>query len=195
MIEEHGLTEEHLAFEVKENDPEDDNENDPEEGTPVFIKSNRGTTLLQYNGHRYRKAYVNKNGSRWSCSISKKCSAFVYLNDDDEIIMCSQEHIHSKPVQETVDANQLDSALVITSRKGKEMLLFRNYTYRKQYVKGDRCRWVCSTLKNCRAVVFTDCNHDITSVFEEHCHDPPKYYLKPNNVLEALRQPVIIETD
>lgn len=88
-----------------------------------------------------------------------------------------------------------DTAVVITSRKGKEMLLYRSYTYRKQYVKGDKSRWVCSTLKNCRAVVFTDDNNAIVSIYENHKHDPPKYYLNPNHVLEALRQPLVFETD
>lgn len=87
--------------------------------------------------------------------------------------------------------NFTDTAVVITSRKGKEMLLFRQYTYRKQYEKGSRARWVCSTLKNCRACVFTDRNNYITSVFDEHCHDPPKYYLKPDHVLKAMRKDVI----
>lgn len=88
-----------------------------------------------------------------------------------------------------------DTAVVITSRKGKEMLLFRSYTYRKQYEKRKKCRWVCSTLKNCRAYVFTDSNNVITSTFEEHEHDPPKYYLNPNHLLGALREPLVLESD
>lgn len=88
-----------------------------------------------------------------------------------------------------------DTAVVITSRKGKEMLLFRQYTYRKQYDKGMKTRWVCSTLKNCKACIFTDESNYITSSFDEHIHDPPQYYTKPKNILQALREPLILDTD
>ncbi|XP_049870846.1 uncharacterized protein LOC126370140 [Pectinophora gossypiella] len=187
IIKEHGLTDDELTYEVTENV-------DPSEEVAVFIESRRGKTILQYNDHRYRKAYKSKHGVRWVCSIDKNCPAFVYLNDNDEIIMSNQEHTHTAPMQPAIEAPN-DTAVVITSRKGKEMLLFKHYTYRKQYNKGSRSRWVCSTLKNCRACVFTNNSNVITSAFEEHCHDPPKYYLKPNHVLEALREPLIFESD
>nr|XP_021195089.2 uncharacterized protein LOC110379654 [Helicoverpa armigera] len=110
--------------------------------------------------------------------------------------MSNEEHDHPQSTRlENIDTDQNDTAVVITSRKGKEMLLFRKFTYRKQYDKGNKSRWICSTLKNCRGCVFTDSNNYIISAFEEHCHDPPKYYLKPDHVLGALREPLIIETD
>ncbi|CAH2085765.1 unnamed protein product [Euphydryas editha] len=182
----------------------DDVENDVDWGddnVAMFLESKKGKTILQYDGYRYRKAYKTKNGTRWNCSLKKNCSGFVYLNDQDEIIMTSKYHDHPKPNLE--DGNSLepteqdlvDTAVVITSRKGKEMLLFRSYTYRKQYDKGKKSRWVCSTLKNCRAYVFTDSNNLITSAFEEHEHDPPKYYLNPNHLLGALREPLVFESD
>ncbi|KAG6441713.1 hypothetical protein O3G_MSEX001991 [Manduca sexta] len=170
-------------------DPHSDN-------TALFVDSRKGKTILQYNGHRYRKAYKSRNGTRWTCSKSKNCTAFLYLNDEDEIIMAHQKHLHPRPVIfENVDSEQHDTAVVITSRKGKEMLLFRQYTYRKQYDKGNRARWVCSTLKNCHACVFTDSSNYITSACEDHCHDPPKYYMKPDHILDAIREPIILETD
>ncbi|KAJ8718884.1 hypothetical protein PYW07_016440 [Mythimna separata] len=162
----------------------------------LFVESRRGKTVLQYNGHRYRKAYKSRNGTRWNCSLNKNCAAFIFLNDQDEILMSHEEHDHPQPARlENIDTDQNDTAVVITSRKGKEMLLFRKFTYRKQYDKGNKSRWICSTLKNCRGCVFTDSNNYIISAFEEHCHDPPKYYLKPDHVLGALREPLIIETD
>lgn len=88
-----------------------------------------------------------------------------------------------------------DAAVLITSRKGKEILLFRHYTYRRQYQKKNKSRWVCSNLKNCRASVFTDNNNYITSVYEKHCHPPPKYYTNPTNVIGALREPLITEEE
>ena len=188
----------------------------------LFVESRRGKTVLQYNGHRYRKAYKSRNGTRWNCSLNKHCSAFIFLSDQDEILMSHEEHDHPQPTRlENIDTDQngrfyferfvksyseivwnnqasfffTDTAVVITSRKGKEMLLFRKFTYRKQYDKGNKSRWICSTLKNCRGCVFTDTNNYIISAFEEHCHNPPKYYLKPDHVLGALREPLIIETD
>ncbi|VVC90616.1 unnamed protein product [Leptidea sinapis] len=59
----------------------------------------------------------------------------------------------------------IGTAMLITSRKGKEIILFRQYTYRKLYNREGRLRWVCSTQKNCRAAVYTDLNKVITSTF------------------------------
>ncbi|KAJ0177664.1 hypothetical protein K1T71_006537 [Dendrolimus kikuchii] len=161
-----------------------------------FVVSRKGKTILQYNGHTYRRAYRNKIGNRWICSKNKNCNAYIYTDDDSQVLDAYEEHFHKQFLRhQDVGSDENDSAVVITSRKGKEMLLFRQYTYRKQYNKRDRARWVCSTLKNCRGCVFTDKNNVIISVFENHCHDPPKYYLKPDNVLDALREPVILETD
>ncbi|XP_013184356.2 uncharacterized protein LOC106130133 [Amyelois transitella] len=176
-------------------DAEEEEENNSEEGVAMFVQSRKGRTILQYNGHRYRKTYRSKHGIRWVCSVNKQCCAFVYLNDNDEIIMANQEHNHTPTRVETIDEDQNDTAIVITSRKGREMLLFRHYTYRKQYHKGNKARWVCSTMKNCRGCVFTDGENFITSTFEEHRHSPPKYYLKQENVLEALREPLTQECD
>ncbi|XP_038219264.1 uncharacterized protein LOC119837638 [Zerene cesonia] len=150
---------------------------------------------MQYGGYQYRKAHKTKHGVRWKC-ISKNCLGFVFLNDYNEIITTSVSHDHEPPssAEQHVESDDNDTAVVITSRKGKEMLLFRNYTYRKQYDKGNKTRWVCSTQKNCRAVVFTDSTNVITSAFEEHEHDPPKYYLNPNHVLDALREPLLFES-
>nr|XP_053605960.1 uncharacterized protein LOC128672688 [Plodia interpunctella] len=175
-------------------DEADDVEEYDGEDVPVFVQSRKGKTILQFNGHRYRKAYKSKTGVRWVCSVNKQCNAFVYLNDDDEIIMSNQEHSHSGARVDKFDLDQDDTAIVITSRKGREMLLFRQYTYRQQYVKGDKARWVCSTMKNCRSCVFTDSDNYIISTSEQHCHPPPKYYLKRDNVMGALRQPFLYET-
>ncbi|XP_039750633.1 uncharacterized protein LOC120626909 [Pararge aegeria] len=113
--------------------------------------------------------------------------------------MTSRHHNHSPPNSQLEhiqrEENPDDTAVVITSRKGKEMLLFHKYTYRKQYATGGKTRWVCSTKKNCHAVVFTNSTNIITSALEAHNHDPPKYYLKPNNLLEAIRQPLLFESE
>ncbi|XP_052739947.1 uncharacterized protein LOC112050268 [Bicyclus anynana] len=113
--------------------------------------------------------------------------------------MTSKNHNHPTPkrpadnVIEEEGSN--NTAVVITSRKGKEMLLYRKYTYRKQYTTSEKCRWVCSTKKNCHSVVFTDMNNVITSTFESHSHDPPKYYLNPNNLLGAIRERLVLEVE
>lgn len=69
----------------------------------IYVQTNRGKPSLLLNGHKYRKVYKTKNGTRWNCSKSKNCSAFLYVNDIDEVIMSSEEHNHpesEKLVQE-----------------------------------------------------------------------------------------------
>lgn len=73
----------------------------------LFVQSRRGKTILQYNGHRYRKAYKTRNGTRWNCSQNKNCSAFLFLNDSDEILMSYVKHRHPPPSRlENVDTDQ-----------------------------------------------------------------------------------------
>ncbi|KAI5646673.1 FLYWCH zinc finger domain-containing protein [Phthorimaea operculella] len=70
--------------------------------------------------------------------------------------------------------------MLIKSRKGRELLLFRKYTFRlqhKQFNK-EKLRWVCSTNKKCPACVYTNSENDISTVKYEHTHQPPKYYSK-----------------
>ncbi|CAG4934003.1 unnamed protein product [Parnassius apollo] len=173
----------------------EDSESENDHTVLLFLETERGETILQYNGDRYHKAHGFKDKTRWTCSV-KQCNAYVDLSDKNDILMMNQRHDHKKHKQlQDIYPNENDSAVVITSRKGKEMLLFRKYTYRKQYNKGTRSRWVCSTMKNCRGCVFTNNDNFITSAFEEHCHDPPKYYLNPNHVLGALREPLVLESD
>lgn len=83
-----------LVYEGEE-EPEE-----PEEETTdvaLFVESRRGKTVLQYRGHRYRKAYKSRNGTRWNCSLNKNCGAFIYLNDNDEILMSNEDHDHPLP--------------------------------------------------------------------------------------------------
>lgn len=82
-------------------DPGDDN-------IAVFVESKNGKTILQYEGYRFRKAYKTRNGTRWNCSSKKNCTGFVYLNDQDEIIMASKYHDHAKPILKA--ANLSDSS-------------------------------------------------------------------------------------
>lgn len=73
----------------------------------LFVESRRGKTVLQYNGHRYRKAYKSRNGTRWNCSLNKNCSAFMFLSDQDEILMSHEEHDHPQPTRlENIDTDQ-----------------------------------------------------------------------------------------
>lgn len=73
----------------------------------LFIESRRGKIVLQYNGHRYRKTYKSKAGTRWNCSLNKNCAAFLFLNDQDEILMSHEDHDHPQPTRlETIDTDQ-----------------------------------------------------------------------------------------
>lgn len=80
-------------------DPNDDN-------IAVFVESKKGKTILQYEGYRYRKAYKTRNGIRWNCSSKKNCTGFVYLNDQDEIIMASKYHDHEKPIIKALNLSE-----------------------------------------------------------------------------------------
>lgn len=81
-------------------------EDEDGDAVALFVQSRKGHTILQYNGHRYRKTYRSKHGVRWNCSTNKRCTAFLYLNDNDEIIMANKVHQHDQPVNENIDADQ-----------------------------------------------------------------------------------------
>lgn len=87
----------------------------------IFVESRRGKTVLQYKGHRYRKAYKSKNGIRWNCSLNKNCSAFLFLNDNDEILMSNVDHEHPQPSRlENVDTDQTGKKLsTLNLRQGQ----------------------------------------------------------------------------
>ncbi|XP_048007068.1 uncharacterized protein LOC125242334 [Leguminivora glycinivorella] len=90
--------EEQLVEQLEEVEPEEIVEMDEDcEDVALFVQSRKGHTILQYGGHRYRKAYRSKHGIRWNCSTDKGCPAFLYLNDHDEIIMSNKIHKHSLP--------------------------------------------------------------------------------------------------
>lgn len=89
MIEEHELTE-------QLDDVEPNHDVEPKEEAAFFVESRRGKTVLQYNDCRYRRAYETKQGTRWNCSVFKNCPGFVYINENNEIIMTNQDHIHDQ---------------------------------------------------------------------------------------------------
>ncbi|XP_053605959.1 uncharacterized protein LOC128672687 [Plodia interpunctella] len=177
----------------KESEEESEKETDADdcdgEDVATFVKSKKGKTILQFNGYRYREAYRTQLGIRWVCSVEKRCNAYVYLNDNDEIIMDNQKHEHSTNAVNRI-MERIGEAKLITSLRGRYILLFDQYTYRMQYNKGKKARWVCSTKKECKGSIFTDCE-DYTYVIKicpDHCHPPPKYYLKPEHVKEAPKE-------
>ncbi|XP_013137655.1 PREDICTED: protein tramtrack, beta isoform-like isoform X4 [Papilio polytes] len=155
----------------------------------LVLESKNGKTILHHRGYQYIRSEKTDVGSQWTCAITDKCNAFLFLDNENDIIMSNLNHDHVESVDwDQIDLDDDDSAIVISSRKGKDILLFRKYTYRKQYNKSRKSRWVCSTFKNCRAHIFTDRSNTITLTNEDHCHAPPKYYLDPDNVLLALQR-------
>lgn len=72
----------------------------------LYVRSRKGTAVLQYKGHRYRRAYRTKNGTRWNCSLNKNCGAFIYLNDHDEILMSYEDHDHPKRTENHTAVDQ-----------------------------------------------------------------------------------------
>lgn len=63
----------------------------------LFMESNNGKIVMQYEGYHFFKAYKNKNGEKWICATRKTCPAYVNFNDDNEILTNSLSHNHSQP--------------------------------------------------------------------------------------------------
>lgn len=59
-----------------------------------LVTSRNGKTILKYNGYTYRKSYTNKIGHRWKCSKDKSCSAYIYTDDDNQILEACEDHLH-----------------------------------------------------------------------------------------------------
>lgn len=66
-------------------------------------------------------------------------------------------------------------AVIIKSRYGKDMLLYKNYTYNKRYNSLQHQNWFCSISRTCKAYINTDRNNKIISMRLPHNHNPPYY--------------------
>lgn len=87
--------EDNMEFIEETTDEDEDSDSDKNEA--MFIESRDGKIILEFNKYKFRKVCETKNGSRWNCMHKRECSAFVYLNKDDEIIMTKEEHNHRPP--------------------------------------------------------------------------------------------------
>lgn len=116
MIEEHGLTEQLTEVETEEHE-------DSKDDVAFFVESRRGKTVLQYNDFTYRRAYKTKHGTRWNCSVYKNCPAFVYINDNNEIIMTNQDHVHDDTAATAVtyDNTFEQSGKIFSTKKIKKI--------------------------------------------------------------------------
>lgn len=57
-----------------------------------------GKQAFLFNGHTYYKKYRLSNGvaTRWACSRSSKCAAYVHLDDHLKVIYVSTK-VHTHP--------------------------------------------------------------------------------------------------
>ncbi|XP_031763840.1 uncharacterized protein LOC113518767 [Galleria mellonella] len=98
--------------------------------------------------------------------------------------MLNEHHDHDPPARlDSIDADQDDTAMVITSRKvvmskrGRPLLLYNNYTYSKYpYPLKTGLRWYCSKVKNCRAYLFTTHDNVVLRAYGSHAHSPTESF-------------------
>ncbi|KAL0831918.1 hypothetical protein ABMA28_001437 [Loxostege sticticalis] len=59
----------------------------------------------------------------------------------------------------------------LISKKGKTLIAFEGYTYRRAYLQhGVKVRWVCSKKKNCPGRIYTQDDQDVIIIKGEHNH-------------------------
>ncbi|VVC90606.1 unnamed protein product [Leptidea sinapis] len=63
---------------------------------PVVIMEN-GKENLFHNGYLYFKKYGSKSGTKWNCTTTSKCSAFIYMtHDNSNILYSNTAHNHPR---------------------------------------------------------------------------------------------------
>lgn len=57
---------------------------------------------------------------------------------------------------------------------GKTLLIVNGYTYNKDYSTKNGTRWVCNNqrLHNCTVYVNVNAKYELTSITNEHTHEP-----------------------
>lgn len=60
----------------------------------LFLETQKGRTILHYDGHQYRRTNRSSSGTRWQCAASKQCGAHLCLNESNDIIIANPYHDH-----------------------------------------------------------------------------------------------------
>lgn len=64
-----------------------------------FIQIAMDKSLAMYNNYTYCKRHPQKSGTRYQCSsyVSKKCPAYLIINDNGTLVRGSEIHTHEPP--------------------------------------------------------------------------------------------------
>ncbi|XP_069357552.1 uncharacterized protein [Maniola hyperantus] len=128
----------------------------------AFALSQRGARLLLFEGYSYSHQCVKNDFIHWKCTMglpgtTRRCNARLYTTIDYEVIDLV---VHLLP-----------------TRKGKHpLLMYNNYTYKKQRVcVTGKVIWYCSNRHSgCKAYVES-LNDDYLPGDLEHNHPSPNY--------------------
>ncbi|XP_052748514.1 uncharacterized protein LOC113518952 [Galleria mellonella] len=93
-----------------------------------FIRTDSGKTLLMFNDYTYSMHYRLKSGIRWQCSrhCSKKCNAYVILNEFGVVIKKEVCHTH-EPWKYHRDMKY------IKTFKGNVLAVYNKFLYFKDF--------------------------------------------------------------
>ncbi|CAG9579996.1 unnamed protein product [Danaus chrysippus] len=156
--------------------------------------SRRGKDKIVYKGFTYSS---KQNTKYWYCSTLNTCKAKLHLDQTLKIIGAFTDHNHPPPSLVRL-RNDYDYEIsrssrgkdllifkgytynrynyeVIRSKKGKDLLVYKGFTY---YLRRATKLWYCSILKNCKARVRME-NAKIVEANDHHSHPPPRLYRAP----------------
>lgn len=86
----------------------------------LVLESKNGKTILHHRGYQYIRSEKTDVGSQWTCAITDKCNAFLFLDNENDIIMSNLNHDHV----ESVDWDQID-----LDDDGKSVNVIKYYNY------------------------------------------------------------------
>lgn len=94
-----------------------------------------------------------------------------------EILRMIEEHGLTEELTE-VESEDLedpkdDVAFFVESRRGKTVLQYNDFRYRRAYKTKHGTRWNCSVYKNCPGFVYINDSNEIIMTNQEHVHDDP----------------------
>ncbi|KOB67457.1 Modifier of mdg4 [Operophtera brumata] len=150
-----------------------------------LIPTGKGKYLLIWRGYTYSEIT-----GKYYCSARQtkvKCKARLKLDAGGNIASAEGEHDHAPPkyIYTAGQWNVCENHVMIPTRRGKYLLMWRGYTYSE--ITG---KYYCSakqTLVKCKARLKLDAEGNIVSADGEHEHEPPKYVRRPNGAYVKVK--------
>lgn len=107
----------------------------------------------------------------------------------DEILKMIEEHGLTEELTE-VETEEFEEpkdevAFFVESRRGKTVLQYNDFRYRRAYKTKHGTRWNCSMYKNCPAFVYINDHNEIIMTNQDHVHDDtPAAAVPYENIVE-----------